>query len=733
MIGDYFNTLPIHPQPEPMETFTSYLTRLAEANKIQAIYQLQPFFFPQRSHGVIRELADHPMSSFGELPALAACSESRLLETTFYYLAQRFNRPTGPQATGQFLSGTIARHFRYCPLCLAGETPYYSLAWRFLMLSGCPHHACRFLNQCPHCRHNLPFLTTALKIGVCPSCNGRLSAGVIEALTEAERQQAQRHYHDLTFLLSAQTDNTLSIAPGPRLAYWRRRKGLTVDAVAQQTGKTSRLIKSLEHYKLERNAKLQNYLDYTDYLGLSFAKLFATELSPKEERVASFPFPKEGQSYEGQLVERVKECVATLKAEGSLLTQQAISDRVGMSITGLFRYPQVKALLIQLNHERCQQLCELSKQREQKLTDEVRQAIIVLQDRGEPITRKAIGELLGRKHDGFNRYPTAWAILREATRQQRELDVQKTVDKVEAAIIELQESNQPITKTAVARLAGLTTARLNCHPQIRSSIKKHISPRPYLQEEKINELIREAIYTLRSQGKKLTMTSISQYSRIGADRLRNCSQAEWLYGECEKDRQVRQAQYKVNLLEKVQQAINNLQAENKLVSQYAICRLTGLPSSVFSKYPEISEQVAVARQATLKKQKEQRLQNLLERIEQALVDIKVKNIPLTARSIHNQIGTKGSALRIYPEAEFRIRQAVKEYREKNRQQQRNQREQSLVEEVEIAIDRLQKQGKPVTQKAICQIVGVTRPTLWRYPRIQEILEKIMQKGVARVT
>ncbi len=35
-----WNVLPLHPQPQPLESMTSYLTRLAEANGLQSIHEL---------------------------------------------------------------------------------------------------------------------------------------------------------------------------------------------------------------------------------------------------------------------------------------------------------------------------------------------------------------------------------------------------------------------------------------------------------------------------------------------------------------------------------------------------------------------------------------------------------------------------------------------------------------------------------------------------------------------
>ena len=40
----YFDTLPLHSSPRPLESFTSYLTRIAEANGISHLSGLNAFF-----------------------------------------------------------------------------------------------------------------------------------------------------------------------------------------------------------------------------------------------------------------------------------------------------------------------------------------------------------------------------------------------------------------------------------------------------------------------------------------------------------------------------------------------------------------------------------------------------------------------------------------------------------------------------------------------------------------
>ena len=43
---DFFDVLPVHPQPLPLESLTSYLMRLAEANHITSMTGLSAICFP---------------------------------------------------------------------------------------------------------------------------------------------------------------------------------------------------------------------------------------------------------------------------------------------------------------------------------------------------------------------------------------------------------------------------------------------------------------------------------------------------------------------------------------------------------------------------------------------------------------------------------------------------------------------------------------------------------------
>ncbi len=193
----YFDTLPLHPPPQTLESFTSYLTRLAEANGKRRYSQLNPFFDKYRS---ISEFVDYPPHSFGMLTVITTCNEAELLRTTFYHVGRKFMQVCEHAWLTRFLFGVIASSLRYCPLCLQ-EALYYSLPWRFLLQIGCPKHACRLLEHCGHCGCPISIFPTPLRLGICPTCGGDLRKCVPSGLTEAEAQKVDAASQELEFLL----------------------------------------------------------------------------------------------------------------------------------------------------------------------------------------------------------------------------------------------------------------------------------------------------------------------------------------------------------------------------------------------------------------------------------------------------------------------------------------------------------------------------------------------------
>ena len=200
-----WNVLPLHPQPQPLESITSYITRLAEANGLQSINELGALVGGM-TFSSLKKNPDYPTVSYPGLAHISGHCEDRWLDMTFFHLIQYFGQSLHPSVLHQFLTGSIATSFRYCPVCLAEHTPaYYSLLWRFLLLPGCSEHGVRFLDQCGHCRSPLPLWRRTPQLTRCPTCQGDLRTGLPDRLSSDDVEPTDKRTSDLKMLLTPPT------------------------------------------------------------------------------------------------------------------------------------------------------------------------------------------------------------------------------------------------------------------------------------------------------------------------------------------------------------------------------------------------------------------------------------------------------------------------------------------------------------------------------------------------
>lgn len=287
----YFDTLPVHPKPRQLESLTSYLTRVAEANEIRQPAWLFSLMQDEAVRGKridIRRLVDNPLQSLGAIAATVSCNVDELLATTFYHLARKFNRPTLPISISQFLAGSVSKHLRYCPSCLA-ERSYYSLLWRFSVLSGCADHKNRLLDRCEHCSYTIPLFASLLKIGTCPTCKRELQSCRAPSLSRKELLAVWARTRDFAFLLSPQDFEVKNGAVvkhmGWYLAEMRRRntKFAAQWFAVEIDAKHSEVI-GIENGHVKRlTAKFQAYVKYADYFGVSLQDAFTAALSASRD------------------------------------------------------------------------------------------------------------------------------------------------------------------------------------------------------------------------------------------------------------------------------------------------------------------------------------------------------------------------------------------------------------------------------------------------------------------
>jgi ribosome-binding protein aMBF1 (putative translation factor) len=292
LIADfYFDVFPVHPQPEHLESLTSYLTRLAETNGISSMDGLSALCFPGQDRRITRDIADYAPVSFYKLPVVGVCTEEKLRATTFFHVAAKFGRSTSPQPLSRFLSGCISQYLRYCPACLAEqENPYYQLSWRFLSVSCCTKHNCRILEKCQLCSNSIPLFTSPFKMGICPFCNWSLKNGQINLVAKEEKEKVYTSMSDIEFLLTSQPwekdceDVIKSVGRG--LVYERRRRNISAEKLAEQVGSTLTVIQGIENGSfMRKGATLQSYIKYTRFLCLSLKDVFHYVLSERKKGI----------------------------------------------------------------------------------------------------------------------------------------------------------------------------------------------------------------------------------------------------------------------------------------------------------------------------------------------------------------------------------------------------------------------------------------------------------------
>lgn len=223
----FFDVLPVRPPIRRLESFTGFLTRIAEANRIRSIQKLSVIC--EVSTGVIKKLSDSPLLSYGEIASRMRCTPSSILATTFFHLLRKFGALKRISLITVFFKGSLGLHLRYCPACLT-QDPYYRLIWRFLALPGCSFHGCRFLDRCGHCGNTIPLFFIPSKIGACPTCNEDLRSCSVNPLSEQEWLSACADTADLEYLLTShqwEEDEDIAKKVGYRLATCRRERGLS--------------------------------------------------------------------------------------------------------------------------------------------------------------------------------------------------------------------------------------------------------------------------------------------------------------------------------------------------------------------------------------------------------------------------------------------------------------------------------------------------------------------------
>lgn len=609
----YFDTLPLHPQPEPLESLTSFLARLAEPNHFYGPQAFLDNFWRKLSNAA--DQADYPPISFGRLPDVAACEETSLWRTTFYHLGKKFHCSNNRGAIAHFLIGSLSQDLRYCPKCIE-EHGYYFLPWRFLCLSGCAEHGCRLLDRCGHCGQVIPLFMTPLKIGSCPRCKGSLRTCRVEQLPQREGAFEQTRFGDLAFLLTPHpceesTPHLLAVL-GRQFAQLRKQKRLRQVDVDSQLRSPSDMALHIEHGIIRRNTSLphlrhsfQRYLKYADLLGVSFFDLFTGALR---------------QEIAGE--------------EPRMNTQQS----------------QVRGLL---SHKLAHQVEAVLQEPERT---ELNNHIVLLQ-RGRE-AQVSYPEELGQEEPSLSRQDGF--ILYKDINKRASLLEQKWLDKVCLVYDQLTARGEPVTITAICQTVPVSNHTLYKYPKIQAFLVPKIQDRRYqrlrrkaqLLEETLLMEIYQAIAHLKAGGHLVTQAAISELVHMPLQSLRRYPDVKVLFDQISvEEKQAKSMLHEEGLLKQLQEAIALLESQGQEVTQKAVGEI--LHCSVVNlayRHPRIKafwQEVCAKRSCQKKARAKQREEQLLKQTQDAINLLQLEGKPITITAIAKLVGATTERLQYY--------------------------------------------------------------------------------------
>ena len=462
----------LHPPPKALESKTSYLIRLAEANGLQSVDELGELAGGAR---LGLQCPDYPTPIWTSLAQMTNVPVARWLDMTFFHLVGRFGRTLHSNAVNRFLAGSIAPFLRYCPLCLVEHIPtHYSLLWRFLVLPGCMEHGIRILDHCGHCQSPLPLWQNPPQLTNCPTCQGDLRTCKPASLSNDDREPTVIRTNDLKMLLTRgprPLEKEHIKLVGRRFQLLRQQRDFWIPEIAHLLGRNPSVIHDIDYVSRYRQATLNDYMQYADVLGYSLCEIF------DEQSLHDLAVPPT----EEQLLDQVETAIRQLKARGKPVRPGSVGDLIGMTTSQLKHYPRVREILSKCETQRKRELFQLDPQFEEDLVKRLESMLKQLEERSEPIVLQHLCDLVGESYPSLvTKYPRVRALFREYWKNREthklppRLSEEEKVRQVRAAIDLLISQREAVTFMRIRQITKLTQKQLKYTPSVKALIAQYI-------------------------------------------------------------------------------------------------------------------------------------------------------------------------------------------------------------------------------------------------------------------
>jgi transcriptional regulator with XRE-family HTH domain len=548
----YFDTLPYHPQPQPLESLTSYLTRLTVGNSFSSFSNLGPLSFPSQRRETVRRMSEFGPVSWDEFSKCTACSEDRLKETAFFHFVNKFGKTFHPRTVSRFLSSGLCDNLRWCPYCLAEEPSYYRLPWRFTFLQGCVEHQCQLAEVCPECNETivifpvqnktirLLFLQT--EIGRCPNCGGNLCACRVQPLDNKALVRTHVDWENLLFLLTRHPCEkdalTMLKKVGDYLKGLRVERGITRIRAAELLNCRKSNLLSIELGMID-GFHLLPFLHYIQFLEMSVKDVFEKALSEfnYSENVSYklWRYSKLGVQRESLLLDRVELAIQNSLEEGTTINQENIASRMGISQETLRSYPSLVARIMTCSTTT--KGYRLSPE-ERKLffANRAKTVLEAMLETNQRITQLAVAEALGVTRNIFRGSSELKSLIQNySSRQNRpkgtfEEQEIKMLNDVILVVESLRLEDAGISLRKIATRLNTNRYYLQKFPRVRRYIESHISPdfkkssrrfgSSFQESEAILlKLVASAIEDLKKNDERVSQYSIARKLHVSRNTL----------------------------------------------------------------------------------------------------------------------------------------------------------------------------------------------------------------------
>lgn len=587
---NFMDCLPVCPKPYPLESFSSYLARTAQANGV-TMYETWLKTLGLR----LFSRYDICLRDLGRMPQLLRISPDQLRAMTFDAVKQKFL--CNDKQLFKLLTGALTRHSRYCPLCLA-ESGYYTLLWGLECITGCARHGCHLHDSCPACGEHIFPLKTPLQVGTCSQCGFDLATTQVAWLTDTEWDLVRVRTADMTYL--AQPDDIcLQYTVSEKLVRLRQLFGIGQHDIARDLCLRKYRVKHFEY--VTQTSTLSRYMDYADYLELSLREVLAYreyDLSLSDHEVMMIRQVCQGRReilinrahiFETQLLAKVQQAVHSLQVKNQSDGQVAIAKQVGVSPTEMILYPHVKYFLKQVEQERQQRLLK-------SRVSAIQKTLTQLEARDEPPFATVVSQIVGFDVQKLRYYPeidvlVEIAVTRAKVYIQASIDGTRSyerrivlADHIADLIAQAEAQGKYLQKTEIAQMVGARLGTLREDPTIHALLDAHESRRIQDWYTQKHQQLEEAYNDLCNRHGRVTVKALGCLIGFHHGELVRY-ETLWLHARELVDEY--REQREMQLLHQVQTAVLELRTTGQKLTLQAIGQCVGMTPMALKRYPSI--------------------------------------------------------------------------------------------------------------------------------------------------